>query len=178
MPGRRVSIRSSDPDGSACSLSSRGAAARRPLAFFGGSRVRTHNHQMTAAARTTAPKKFLTLRSKRVAIRRQSFRRQNILDDVTLLVDGLIIFVLDCAVLARWDEGLGAAFFEPFAQSLAIVAFVGDELGRCEHGFDTALGNLAIVDVPGVRSRTTGRPFASQTAWILVLRPPFVWPIL
>ena len=41
-------------------------------------RVRTHySHQMTAAARAIAAMKFLILRSKRVAIRRQSLRRQN-----------------------------------------------------------------------------------------------------
>ncbi len=40
-------------------------------------RVRTHNHQMMAAARATAPMKFLMLRSKRVAMRRQSLKRQN-----------------------------------------------------------------------------------------------------
>lgn len=40
-------------------------------------RVRTHNHQMTAAASAIAPMKFLMLRSKRVAMRRQSLRRQN-----------------------------------------------------------------------------------------------------
>lgn len=41
-------------------------------------RVRTrYSHQMTAAARAMAPMKFLTLRSKRVAMRRQSLRRQN-----------------------------------------------------------------------------------------------------
>ena len=40
-------------------------------------RVRTHHsHQMTAAARAIAAMKFLMLRSKRVAIRRQSLRRQ------------------------------------------------------------------------------------------------------
>ena len=40
-------------------------------------RVRTHySHQMTAAARAIAAMKFLMLRSKRVAIRRQSLRRQ------------------------------------------------------------------------------------------------------
>ena len=43
-----------------------------------GIRVRTHySHQMTAAARAIAATKFLMLRSKRVAIRRQSLRRQN-----------------------------------------------------------------------------------------------------
>ena len=41
------------------------------------SRVRTHySHQMTVAARAIAAMKFLMLRSKRVAIRRQSLRRQ------------------------------------------------------------------------------------------------------
>ena len=41
-------------------------------------RVRTHySHQMTAAARAIAAMKFLMLRSKRVARRRQSLRRQN-----------------------------------------------------------------------------------------------------
>ena len=41
-------------------------------------RVRTHySHQMTAAARAIAAMNFLMLRSKRVAIRRQSLRRQN-----------------------------------------------------------------------------------------------------
>ena len=40
-------------------------------------RVQTHySHQMTAAARAIAAMKFLMLRSKRVAIRRQSLRRQ------------------------------------------------------------------------------------------------------
>ena len=41
-------------------------------------RVRTHySHQMTAAARLMAPMKLLMLRSKRVAMRRQSLKRQN-----------------------------------------------------------------------------------------------------
>jgi hypothetical protein len=41
-------------------------------------RVRTHySHQMTAAAKLMAPMKFLMLRSKRVAMRRQSLKRQN-----------------------------------------------------------------------------------------------------
>ena len=31
---------------------------------------------------------------------------------------------------------------------------------------------------PGVRSRTRGLPFASQTAWSLVLRPPLVRPMM
>jgi predicted nucleotide-binding protein len=41
-------------------------------------RVRTHySHQIIAAARLTALMKFRTLRSKRVAMRRQSLKRQN-----------------------------------------------------------------------------------------------------
>ena len=67
--------------------------------------------------------KFLMLRSKRVAIRRQSF------DDVALPVDGLVIMVLDLAVLARWDDGRGSAFCQPVAQGFAVIALVGDEFG-------------------------------------------------
>ena len=66
---------------------------------------------MTAAARAIAAMKFLMLRSKRVAIRRQSLEAaKHALDDVTLPVDGLVIMVLDLAVLARWDDGRGSAF--------------------------------------------------------------------
>lgn len=36
-------------------------------------------------------------------------------DDVAFFVDGLVIIVLDLAVLARRDDGCGAALFEPFA---------------------------------------------------------------
>src|SRR3546814_3675831 len=38
------------------------------------------------------------------------------LDDVALSVDGLVVVVLDFAVPARRDDGLGAACFEPFAR--------------------------------------------------------------
>ena len=36
---------------------------------------------------------------------------------------------------------------EPLAQSLAVIALVGDEFGRRRHGCDAALGDLAIVEV-------------------------------
>ena len=64
------------------------------------------------------------------------------------------------------------------------------------HGYDVVfkvLGSLAeigqvpvrqvdvvqphIFTFPGVRSRMRGLPFASQTAWSLVLRPPLVRPM-
>ena len=85
--------------------------------------------------------------------------------------------VLDLAVLARWDDGRGSAFCQPVAQGFAVIALVGDEFGGGRHGFDTALGDLAIMDVSWFRSRTRGLPFASQTAWSLVLRPPLVRPM-
>src|SRR3546814_7660476 len=51
--------------------------------------------------------------------------------------------------LARRDDGLGAACFEPFAQGLAVIALVGDEFGGRRHRRDALLGNLAIMHVAG-----------------------------
>jgi hypothetical protein len=51
--------------------------------------------------------KFVMLRSKRVAMRRQSLSRQNMRS--ALLVDGFVVVILDLAVFARRDDGLGAA---------------------------------------------------------------------
>ena len=52
-----------------------------------------------------------------------------------------------------------------------------DHFRRGRHGRDALLRNPHIVGVPGVSSRTQGRPFASQTALSLVFRSPRVWPI-
>ena len=53
-----------------------GESQKRPPC--GLPRVRTrYSHQMTAAAKLMAPMKFWMLRSKRVAMRRQSLKRQN-----------------------------------------------------------------------------------------------------
>ena len=113
---------------------------------------------MTAAARAIAAMKFLMLRSKRVAIRRQEAAK-HALDDVTLPVDGLVIMVLDLAVLARWDDGRGSAFCQPVAQGFAVIALVGDEFGGGRHGFDTALGDLAIMDVSWCQEQDEGPAF-------------------
>ncbi len=89
---------------------------------------------MTAAARAMAAMKFRTLRSKRVRMRRRSLRRQNMLfNGVALLVGCLVVLVLDLAVLARRDDGFGAALLQPFAQFLAVIAFVGDEFAPPIH---------------------------------------------
>ena len=78
------------------------------------------------------------------------------LDDVALPVDGLVIMVLDLAVLARWDDGRGSAFCQPVAQGFAVIALVGDESGGGRHGFDTALGDLAIMDVSWCQEQDEG----------------------
>ena len=111
-------------------------------------RVRTHySHQMTAAARAIAAMKS------DVAVEAGGYTApvleaaKHALDDVALPVDGLVIMVLDLAVLARWDDGRGSAFCQPVAQGFAVIALVGDEFGGGRHGFDTALGDLAIMDV-------------------------------
>jgi len=71
------------------------------------------------------------------------------LDDVALLIDGLVLSVLDFAVLARRGDGLGTTLVEPLAQSLAVIAFVGDALGGGSQSFDAEPRHLAIVDVAG-----------------------------
>jgi hypothetical protein len=55
-------------------------------------------------------------------------------DDVTLLVDGLVVIVLGLAVFARWNDRFGAARIQPFAQGLTVIAFIRDEFGRVVAG--------------------------------------------
>lgn len=76
-----------------------------------------------------------------------------------MFVDCAIVIVLDFAVLARWDDGLGAALIQPFAQGLAVIAFVGDEFGRGRHGLDAKLRDLAIMDVSGCQEQDAGTAF-------------------
>ena len=125
------------------------------------SRVRTHySHQMTAAARAIAAMKFVMLRSKRGGYTAPVLEAaKHALDDVALPVDGLVIMVLDLAVLARWDDGRGSAFCQPVAQGFAVIALVGDEFGGGRHGFDTALGDLAIMDVSWCQEQDEGPAF-------------------
>jgi hypothetical protein len=70
-------------------------------------------------------------------------------NDIALFVERLVIGVLDLAVFARRDDWLGAAFDQPFAQGFAVVALVGDQLGRWRHRFDAGLSGTAIVNVSG-----------------------------
>jgi len=74
---------------------------------------------------------------------------EHALNGVALLIDGLVVFVLDFAVLARRDDGLGTTLVEPLAQSLAVIVFVGDEFGGGWQSFDAEPRHLAIVDVAG-----------------------------
>lgn len=74
---------------------------------------------------------------------------EHALDDVALLVDRAVVIVLDLAVLAGWDDGLGATLDQPFPQRLAVVALVGDQFGRRWHRLDAKLRDLAIVHVSG-----------------------------
>ena len=67
--------------------------------------------------------------------------------------------VLDLAVLARWDDGRGSAFCQPVAQGFAVIALVGDEFGGGRHGFDTALGDLAIMDISWCQEQDEGPAF-------------------
>lgn len=84
---------------------------------------------------------------------------EHALSDVALFVDGLVVFVLDFAVLARRNDGLGTARVEPFAQGLAVITFVGDKFGRGRQGLDAQLGHLAIVDVAGCQEQDVRATF-------------------
>lgn len=120
---------------------------------------------MKVAARAIAPMKDLMLRSKRVAMRRQSLQAaDHALDDVALAVDSGVVIVMDLAVLAGRDDSLGPASSQPFAQGLAVVALVGDELAEGGMASMQSGATLQSWTFPGVSRRTRGRPFASQTA--------------
>lgn len=77
---------------------------------------------------------------------------EHALDNVALLVGHLVVVVLDFAVLARQDA-LCTPRVEPFAQGLAVIAFVGDEFGGWRDGFDVAPRDLAIVNVSSPSGR-------------------------
>ena len=64
-----------------------------------------------------------------------------------MLVDVGVVVVLDLAIFARRDDRLGSPLLQPVARVLAVVALVRDEFGGRWYGFDTALGDLAIMDV-------------------------------
>ena len=48
---------------------------------------------------------------------------------------------------------------QPVAQGFAVIALVGDEFGGGRHGFDTALGDLAIMDVSWCQEQDEGPAF-------------------
>ena len=81
--------------------------------------------------------------------------------------------VLDLAVLARWDDGRGSAFCQPVAQGFAVIALVGDEFGGGRHGFDTALGDLAIMDVSWCQEQDEGPAFRIADSVELGVAAPF-----
>ena len=61
-----------------------------------------------------------------------------------------------------------ATFCQPVAQGFAVIALVCDEFGGGRHGFDTALGDLAIMDVSWCQEQDEGPAFRiadSVEAW-------------
>jgi hypothetical protein len=65
---------------------------------------------------------------------------------------------LDFAVLARRNDGLCAALFEPFAQGLAVMALVGDEFGGRRRSLNAALCDLAIMHVSRRANSSAEKP--------------------
>ena len=83
---------------------------------------------------------------------------EHALDDVALFVDGAVVIILDLAVFAWCYDGLSAAFDQPLAQRLAVIALVSDKLGGWRHRVDAELGNLAIMNVSGRQEQDAGPP--------------------
>jgi hypothetical protein len=109
---------------------------------------------MTAAESARAPIKFC------VAIEAGSEASpvleaaEHALDDVALLVIGAVVVVVDFAVAARRDDGLGTAVVEPPAQLLAVItlsATSSPEGGRASMQFFATLQSWTL---PGVSRRT------------------------
>ena len=71
------------------------------------------------------------------------------------LMVALVVVVIDEGA----DDGRGSAFCQPVAQGFAVIALVGDEFGGGRHGFDTALGDLAIMDVSWCQEQDEGPAF-------------------
>ena len=78
---------------------------------------------------------------------------------VGIRTDGTYPDGLTAQTAQWWDDGRGSAFCQPVAQGFAVIALVGDEFGGGRHGFDTALGDLAIMDVSWCQEQDEGPAF-------------------
>ena len=71
-----------------------------------------------------------------------------------------------------------ATFCQPVAQGFAVIALVCDEFGGGRHGFDTALGDLAIMDVSWCQEQDEGPAFRiADSVELGVAAPPLVRPM-
>src|SRR6185437_15196026 len=83
---------------------------------------------MTVAARQIAEKKVWAQRSYRMAIRRQSLIRPNMLDFVTLFVEGFAVAAPYCSVLARRNAWCDTLLLEGGDKPIRIIAAVGNQV--------------------------------------------------
>ena len=74
---------------------------------------------------------------------------EHALDDVSPVVDALVVGELHLAVSHGRDDGDGAASFQPIAQNVGIIAFVGGAIDGWWQRSDTLLGNGNIGYIPG-----------------------------
>jgi hypothetical protein len=70
-------------------------------------------------------------------------------DNIALFVEHLVVRILDLAVLAGRDDGFGVAFGHPFAQLLAVIALIGDRVGRWRRRLDMGPGDPEVADIAG-----------------------------
>ena len=79
------------------------------------------------------------------------------------------------AVLAarhRADIAPGAASFEVSAQRITVIGAIGKEDVPGLDGVEQAGGGGSVVACPSVSFIAIGRPSASTSAWIFVVKPP------
>lgn len=81
---------------------------------------------------------------------------EHALNDFALFINGFVVFVVDLAVAALWDDGLCAACLQPFAQGPAVIALACNEDSGWRHGLDAAMSKPAIMHVSGRQKQDTG----------------------
>ena len=100
------------------------------------------------------------------------------LDEVSGAVGVAVIGDRRVAAAGRRDDDFGALCLDGGADGVAVIASVGDEPVEAASGRLDQTGAMVMSEVlPGEMSRMRGRPAASVSPWILLVRPPREVPI-
>ena len=99
-------------------------------------------------------------------------------DDLVALAVATLFERMGCCAVGfvgnDWDR---AALFEPRPELVAVIGLIGQDLPGALEADNKGMAALQSALFPGVSKKLTGRPLASVTAWILLVRPPRLWPM-